>query len=58
MEQLTKQKQDYIAQIVATMAFEDLKPDSDTHSDLLQIAAGKKTAAQVINKIKKEYENG
>ncbi len=58
MEQLTKQKLGYIAQVSATMEIEDMKPDAETRESLMQIAAGKKTAAQVINRIKKEYING
>lgn len=47
-----------IAQVIATMAIEDMTPDSRTIENLKQIAAGEKTADQIINEIKKEYENG
>lgn len=58
MKDLEPQKQFWIKQVAATMAIEDMPVDSQTYGYLRQIAAGEKTAEQVINKIKKGYENG
>lgn len=58
MVELPLQKQYYIEQVAATMAIEDMPLDRQTYENLVQIAAGRKTADQVINKIKKEYKNG
>ena len=58
MKILDEQAQHHIAQVIATMAIEDMAPDSRTIENLEKIAAGEKTADQIINEIKKEYENG
>lgn len=58
MKNLDKQTQYDIAQVAATMAVEDMTFDSRTIENLKQIAAGEKTADQVIKEIMKEYENG
>ena len=58
MKNLDEQAQHHIAQVIATMAIEDMAPDSRTIENLEKIAAGEKTADQIINEIKKEYENG
>lgn len=58
MENLDEKAQHNIAQVIATMAIEDMAPDSRTIENLEKIAAGEKTADQIINEIKKEYENG
>lgn len=47
-----------IAQVIATMAIEDMTPDSRTLENLEKISASEKTADQIIMEIKKEYENG
>lgn len=52
------QKQYHIEQVAATMAVEDMPIDSRTYENLKQIAAGEKTAEQIIREIKKEYTNG
>ena len=57
MKELESQKQFQIAQVAATMAIEDMPIDEHTRENLTQIAAGKKTADQIINEIKKEYEH-
>ena len=51
-------KQFHIKQVAATMAIEDMPIDKQTRKNLTQIAAGEKTAEQIINEIKKEYKNG
>lgn len=58
MKELDEQARYNIAQVVATMSIEDMTPDSRTIENLEMIASGDKTADQVINEIKKEYENG
>lgn len=58
MKNLDEQAKYNIAQVIATMAIEDMAPDSRTIENLEKIAAGEKTADQIINEIKKEYENG
>lgn len=58
MKELELQKQFQIAQVVATMAIEDMPIDKQTRENLMQIAAGEKTAEQIISEIKKEYKNG
>ncbi len=52
------QKQYHIEQVVATMAIEDMPIDSQTLENLKRIAAGEKTAEQIINEITREYANG
>lgn len=58
MKELEPQKQYHIGQVIATMAIEDMLIDSQTYGYLTQIAAGQRTAEQIINEIKKEYANG
>ena len=58
MRELEPQKQFQIAQVAATMAIEDMPIDSQTREHLTQIAAGEKSADQIISKIKKEYKHG
>lgn len=57
MKELEPQKQFQIAQVAATMAIEDMPIDSQTHENLMLLAAGEKTAEQIISEIKKEYEH-
>ena len=40
------------------MAIEDMPLDKQTRKNLTQIAAGEKTANQLIREIKKEYKDG
>lgn len=58
MEKLSLQKQYYIRQVAATMEIEDMLPDEQTIETLRQLAAGEKTAGQLIREIKKEYADG
>lgn len=58
MKELDEQGRYNIAQVIATMTIEDMPPDSRTLENLEQIAAGDKTADELINEIKKEYTNG
>lgn len=58
MKELEPQKQFQIAQVAATMAIEDMPINEQTRENLMQIAAGEKTAEQIISEIKKEYKNG
>ena len=58
MRELEPQKQFEIAQVAATMAIEDMPIDSQTREHLTQIAAGEKSADQIISEIKKEYKHG
>lgn len=58
MKELDEQGRYNIAQVVATMTIEDMPPDIQTLENLEQIAAGDKTADELINEIKKEYTNG
>lgn len=58
MRELEPQKQFQIAQVAATMAIEDMPIDSQTREYLTQIAAGEKSADQIISEIKKEYKHG
>ena len=58
MKELELQKQFQIAQVAATMAIEDMPIDSQTREHLTQIAAGEKSADQIISEIKKEYKHG
>ncbi len=57
MNRLEPQKQFHIEQVAATMAIEDMPIDSQTRENLMQIAAGEKSADQIISEIKKEYKN-
>lgn len=58
MKDLEPQKQFWIEQVAATMSIEAMDIDSQTYEKLKQIAAGEKTADQIITEIKKEYANG
>lgn len=58
MKRSELQKQYQIEQVAATMAIEDMPIDDQTYENLRQIAAGERTAEQIINEIKKEYTNG
>lgn len=58
MKELELQKQFQIAQVAATMAIEDMPIDKQTRKNLMQIAAGEKTAERIISDIKKEYKDG
>ncbi len=58
MKELEPQKQFHIKQVAATMAIEDMPLDKQTRKNLTQIAAGEKTANQLIREIKKEYKDG
>ena len=58
MKELEPQKQFHIKQVAATMAIEDMPLDKQTRKNLKQIAAGEKTANQLIREIKKEYKDG
>ena len=58
MKELEPQKQLHIKQVAATMAIEDMPLDKQTRKNLTQIAAGEKTANQLIREIKKEYKDG
>ncbi len=58
MKELEPQKQFHIKQVAATMAIEDMPIDKQTRKNLTQIAAGEKTANQLIREIKKEYKDG
>lgn len=57
MKELDEQQQYNIAQVVATMSIEDMTPDSRTIENLKYLAAGVKTADEIIKDIKKEYAN-
>ena len=58
MEELSLQKQYYIRQVAATMEIEGMPLDSRTLENLKSLAAGEKTADEIIKDIKKEYKNG
>ncbi len=58
MKELEPQKQFHIKQVAATMAIEDMPIDKQTRKNLMQIAAGEKTAERIISDIKKEYKDG
>jgi hypothetical protein len=58
MKELEPQKQFHIKQVAATMAIEDMPIDEQTRENLMQIAAGEKTAERIISDIKKEYKDG
>ena len=58
MKELEPQKQFHIKQVAATMAIEDMPIDEQTRENLIQIAAGEKTAERIISDIKKEYKDG
>lgn len=58
MKEPEPRKQFQIAQVAATMAIEDMPIDEQTRENLMQIAAGEKTAERIISDIKKEYKDG
>ena len=58
MSGLTPQQQYDIDQIAATMGFEDMTLNEKTYRYLVQLATGEKNADQIIDAIKKEYQNG
>ena len=58
MKELETQKKYNISQVAATMTIENMPLDRQAHENLVQLAAGSKTADQIINEIKKEYANG
>ena len=58
MKNLDEQAKYNIAQVAATMAIEDMAPDSRTLENLEKISAGEKTAEQVIKEIIEGYKNG
>ncbi len=55
---LTPQQQYDIDQIAATMGLEDMPLNEKTYRYLVQLATGEKNADQIIDAIKKEYQNG
>lgn len=55
MKELELQKQFQIAQVVATMAIEDMPVDSQTYEILTQIVTGEKTVEQAVSEARKEY---
>lgn len=58
MKELDEQEKYNISQVAATMAIEDMHLGEQTYENLRQLAAGEKTADQLIREIKKEYANG
>ncbi len=58
MSGLTPQQQYDIDQIAATMGLEDMPLNEKTYRYLVQLATGEKNADQIIDAIKKEYQNG
>ncbi len=58
MSGLTPQQQYDINQIAATMGLEDMPLNEKTYRYLVQLATGEKNADQIIDAIKKEYQNG
>ena len=58
MKALDEQSRYNIEQVTATMTIEDMPPDIRTIENLKNLAVGAKTSDQIINEIKKEYENG
>lgn len=58
MSELTPQQQYDIDQIAATMGLEDMTLNEKTYRYLVQLATGEKNADQIIDAIKKEYQNG
>lgn len=55
---LTPQQQYDIDQIAATMGLEDMPLNEKTYRYLVQLATGEKNADQIIDAIKKGYQNG
>lgn len=58
MPKLTPQQQYNIGQVAATMAIEDMPLNEKAYNHLVQLATGGKTTDQIIEEIKKEYQNG
>jgi|GEM_PF-3955042 len=58
MSGLTPQQQYDIDQIAATMGLEDMPLNEKTYRYLVQLSTGEKNADQIIDAIKKEYQNG
>ncbi len=58
MSGLTPQQQYDIDQIAATMGLEDMPLNEKSYNYLVQQATGEKTADQIAEEIKKEYQNG
>lgn len=58
MSGLTPQQQYDIDQVAATMGLEDMPLNEKTCRYLVQLATGEKNADQIIDAIKKEYQNG
>ena len=58
MPELTPQQQYDINQVAATMELEDMPLDEKTYDYLVQLATDEKSADQIIEEIKKEYQNG
>lgn len=58
MPKLTPQQQYNIDQVAATMAIEDMPLNEKAYNYLVQQATGEKTADQIAEEIKKEYQNG
>ena len=58
MPKLTPQQQYDINQVAATMSIEDMPLDEKTYIYLVQPASDEKSADQIIEEIKKEYQNG
>lgn len=58
MPKLTPQQQYAIDQVAATMAIEDMLLTENAYKYLVQQATGEKTADQIAEEIKKEYQNG
>lgn len=58
MSELTPQQQYDINQVAATMAIENMPLNEKTYNYLVQLATDEKTVDQIIDKIKKEYQNG
>ncbi len=58
MSGLTPQQQYDIDQIAATMGLEDMPLNEKTYRYLVQLATGEKNADQIIDAIKKGYQNG
>ena len=58
MSGLTPQQQYDIDQIAATMGLEDMPLNEKAYNYLVQQATGEKTADQIAEEIKKEYQNG
>lgn len=58
MSGLTPQQQYDIDQVAATMGLEDMPLNEKTYRYLVQLATGEKNADQIIDAIKKEYQNG